>query len=112
MKIGILKSKVEKLLVESMSNDTFKNEIQTFKKLVLEDKNIAKAFYIYDVLDKKTEIQKTKQRGLMEKDMIQWFTMNELLKLKKRFTLPVRTYETMEVDQRYLICISAGVVGF
>jgi len=54
------------------------------------DKKIEKIFssttkLIKHVLDKKTEIQKTKQRGLMEKDMIQWFSMNELLKLKKRF---------------------------
>ena len=58
MKIGILKSKVEKFLVESMSNNTFKSEIKTFKSLVLEDKDIAKAFYIYDVLDRKRGMSK------------------------------------------------------
>lgn len=53
MKIGLIKSKVEKILVESMSDNTFKDKIKTFKSLVLEDKNIAKAFYLYDIIDRK-----------------------------------------------------------
>ena len=53
MKIGLIKSKVEKILVESMSDNTFKDKIKTFKSLVLEDKNIAKAFYLYDIMDRK-----------------------------------------------------------
>jgi len=53
MKIGLLKSKIEKILVESMSDNTFKENIKVFKNLVLEDKNVAKAFYLYDILDRK-----------------------------------------------------------
>jgi hypothetical protein len=87
MKIGILKSKVEKLLVESMSNNTFKNEIQTFKKLVLEDKNIAKAFYIYDVLDKKTGMSKEDANGLIDECIRQFERLslneNKMSKLNK-----------------------------
>ena len=47
---GLLKSKIEKVLLESYSNDTFKKELKTFKKLVIENKNISKLFYLYDEL--------------------------------------------------------------
>ncbi len=50
IKFGILKSKVENVLLESYKNDTFKTEIQNFKKLVLENKNINKIFFLYDDL--------------------------------------------------------------
>ena len=44
MKIGILKSKVEKLLTESYGKNTFKDEIKNFKTYVLENKDISKLF--------------------------------------------------------------------
>ena len=50
IKFGILKSKVENVLLESYKNDTFKTEIQNFKKLVLENNNINKIFFLYDDL--------------------------------------------------------------
>ena len=53
IKFGILKSKIEKVLLESYSNDTFKDELKNFKKLVLENKNISKIFYLYDELSSK-----------------------------------------------------------
>ena len=53
IKFGILKSKIEKVLLESNSNDTFKDELKNFKKLVLENKNISKIFYLYDELSSK-----------------------------------------------------------
>ena len=58
MKIGILKSKVEKLLTESYGKNTFKDEIKNFKMYVLENKNISKLFYLYDEL--------TSNKGLNE----------------------------------------------
>ena len=58
MNFGILKSKIENVLLESYSNDTFKQELKTFKKLVLENKNISKLFYLYDEL--------TSPKGLSE----------------------------------------------
>jgi succinate dehydrogenase flavin-adding protein (antitoxin of CptAB toxin-antitoxin module) len=48
---GLLKSKIENVLLESYSNNTFKNEITTFKKLVLENKNISNLYYLYDELN-------------------------------------------------------------
>lgn len=51
VKFGIIKSKIDKILLESYTNKTFKNEIQTFKSLVLNNKNISKLFYLYDDLN-------------------------------------------------------------
>ena len=52
-KFGILKSKIENVLIESYKNDTFKDKLKTFKKLVLENKNVSKIFYMYDELNSK-----------------------------------------------------------
>jgi len=37
------------------------------------------------LLDTKKEIQKARKRGLLEKDMIQWHTLAEISKTKKKF---------------------------
>lgn len=50
MRFGIIKSKIEKVLLESYSKNTFKEEIKKFNSLVLENKNISKIFYLYDEL--------------------------------------------------------------
>lgn len=50
MNFGILKSKIENTLLESYKKGTFKDEMKNFKKLVLENKNISKLFYLYDDL--------------------------------------------------------------
>jgi len=50
MKFGTLKSKIEKSLLESYSNDLFKEEFKIFKTLVLENKKVNKLFFIYDEL--------------------------------------------------------------
>lgn len=51
MKFGILKSKIEKMLLESYKTNTFKNEIKNFNELVLKNKNMSKLFYLYDELN-------------------------------------------------------------
>lgn len=53
VKFGILKSNIEKVLVESYTNNTFKEELKRFKTYVLENKNISKLFYLYDELNSK-----------------------------------------------------------
>ena len=50
MKIGVLKSRVEKLLSESYGKGTFKEEIKNFNRNVLSNKNIYKLFFLYDEL--------------------------------------------------------------
>jgi hypothetical protein len=51
IKIGLLKSKIEKLMLESYSKNSFKEEMKNFKKLVIENKNVSKLFYLYDELN-------------------------------------------------------------
>jgi len=50
MKIGVIKSKVEKILSESYNKGTFKEEIKNFNKNILSNKNISKLFFLYDEL--------------------------------------------------------------
>ncbi len=59
MKFGILKSKIETLLSESYAKNTFKAEIEFFKKYVLENKNISKMYYLYDDLNSNKGLDKT-----------------------------------------------------
>lgn len=53
MKFGILKSKIEKCLIESYNNNTFKDNIFIFNELVKKNKNISKIYYLYDELSSK-----------------------------------------------------------
>jgi hypothetical protein len=50
MKFGILKSKIEKTLVESYKKNSFKNDMFVFEELILKNKNISKLFYLYNEL--------------------------------------------------------------
>ena len=71
MKFGILKSKIENVLLESYKNGTFKEELKTFDKLVLKNKSISKLFYLYDDL--------TSSKGLNESIVDEY--INESTKL-------------------------------
>ena len=53
MKFGELKSKIENRLTKSYGKDTMKKELQTLKKVVLENKNISTLYYLYDELGSK-----------------------------------------------------------
>jgi hypothetical protein len=50
MKFGLLKSKIEKCLVESYANNTLKIDLFVFDQLVVKNKNINKLYYLYDEL--------------------------------------------------------------
>jgi len=50
MNFGIIKSRIEHTLLESYRKGTFKEDMKNFKKLVLENKNISKLYYLYDDL--------------------------------------------------------------
>jgi hypothetical protein len=50
MEFGLLKSKIESKLIESYNNKNFDSELKTFKKLVLENTETKKLYYLYDVL--------------------------------------------------------------
>lgn len=53
MKFGLLKSKIEKCLVESYTNNTIKRDLFVFDQLVAKNKNINKLYYLYDELSTK-----------------------------------------------------------
>jgi hypothetical protein len=71
MKFGILKSKIENVLVESYKNGTFKEELKNFDKFVLKNKNVSKLFYLYDDL--------SSNKGLNESIVDEY--INESIKL-------------------------------
>jgi hypothetical protein len=50
MNFGIIKTRIEHTLLESYKKGTFKEEMKNFKKLVLENKNVSKLYYLYDDL--------------------------------------------------------------
>lgn len=55
---GQLKSSVETLLTESFIKKSLNKELKNFKKLVLENKNITKLFFLYDELNSKKGLKK------------------------------------------------------
>lgn len=50
MKFGLLKSKIEKCLLESYTNDTLKRDLFVFNELIVKNKNLNKLYYLYDEL--------------------------------------------------------------
>ena len=53
VKFGVIKSKIEKILVESYTDKTFKYELKNFKNNVLNNKNISQIYYLYDEIKSK-----------------------------------------------------------
>lgn len=89
MKFGILKSKIENVLLESYKNNTFKNELKTFKKLVIENKNVAKIFYLYDEL--------SSPKGLNESYVNEF--INESVKLYEKSISKITKTELKELNE-------------
>lgn len=58
MEFGVLKSKIEKKLTESYSNNNFNKAIKTFKDVVLNDPNISRAYHIYNEISKSKGFEK------------------------------------------------------
>jgi len=59
MEFGLLKSKIESKLIESYNNKNFDSELKTFKKLVLENTETKKLYYLYDVLSSNKGFQES-----------------------------------------------------
>ena len=89
MKFGILKSKIENVLLESYKKNTFKDELKTFKKLVIENKNVAKIFYLYDEL--------SSPKGLNESYVNEF--INESVKLYEKSISKITKSELKEVNE-------------
>jgi hypothetical protein len=57
MKFGIIKSKIDKILLESFSNkEEFKKQMKNFQEYILENKSLTKLFWIYDELKTKRNV--------------------------------------------------------
>ena len=89
MKFGILKSKIENVLLESYKKNTFKDELKTFKKLVIENKNVAKIFYLYDEL--------SSPKGLNESYVNEF--INESVKLYEKSISKITKSELKELNE-------------
>jgi len=89
MKFGVLKSKIENVLLESYKKNTFKDELKTFKKLVIENKNVAKIFYLYDEL--------SSPKGLNESYVNEF--INESVKLYEKSISKITKSELKELNE-------------
>lgn len=77
MKFGEILSKIENKLVGSYVNETFKKEMNNFKKYVLENKEVSSVYHIYNQLN-------TKQ-GL-DKDVAELFVNESVRQIEKTLT--------------------------
>jgi len=81
MKIGLIKSKVEKCLTESYGRDTFKPNMFIFKELVLENKNLIKLFFLYDELSSKKSLNESTGTELINESITLYEnTVNKITK--------------------------------
>jgi len=83
-KFGILKSKIDKILLESYSNkEVFKNNMKTFNKLVLENKGLSKLYWLYDELKTKKGIEKSIVADYINESIIQFNLISNQISSKK-----------------------------
>ena len=70
MKFGLIKSKIEKLLEESYTKNSFKDALFVFKELVLENKNISKLYYLYNELSKNKALNESTASELLNQSVV------------------------------------------
>ena len=75
MKFGILKTKIEDLLIESYKNDTLKRDMFVFDELILKNKNLSKLYYLYEELSTNKGLSKELANELIN----QYITLYENL---------------------------------
>lgn len=81
MKIGLLKSKVEKYLTESFKKETLKENMFVFNELILKNKNLSKLFFLYDSLSQNKNLSESAANDLInESILIYENTINKLTK--------------------------------
>jgi hypothetical protein len=92
MKFGIIKSKIEKLFVESYSNNKFKDQLFVFEELILKNKNLKKIYYLYDELSQNKGLDKSLAENYINESVViyentinnvtkeNWLELNEWLK--------------------------------
>lgn len=70
MKFGLIKSKIEKLLEESYTKNSFKDTLFVFKELVLENKNINKLYYLYNELSNNKALNESTASELLNQSIV------------------------------------------
>ena len=83
MKFGLLKSKIENVLIESYKKNTFKEEMKVFKKLVIENKNISKLFFLYDQLNSPKGLEDSVASEFMLESIIRYENLINKIEPKK-----------------------------
>jgi len=66
MEFGLIKSKIEKKLINAYVNNKFSKEIMNFNRFVLENKKICNLYYIYDELSKKKGLTESVAREYID----------------------------------------------
>lgn len=94
MKFGMLKSKIEKKLLESYNTDAFKSEMTNFKKLVLSNKEASKMFNYYNELSSNKGLNESDSKEFIDEilNMIKSVNVNESsIKEIKKWVLSVKS---------------------
>jgi hypothetical protein len=100
MKFGLLKSKIEKCLIESYKKDSFKKNMFIFKELVLENKNIGKLFYLYNELSTNKELSETVANEFINESLIIY--ENTMSNIKKTDLSEIEMWvEHVESENKY-----------
>ncbi len=75
---GLLKTKIEELLINSYNTNAFKTELKKFKRNVLENKDVAQLYHIYDSLSSAQGLTKEESELFLKEsiDMIRSLIKN------------------------------------
>jgi|688.fasta_scaffold36926_7 hypothetical protein len=70
MKFGLIKSKIERCLIESYKKDSFKTNMFVFNELVLENKNLSKLYFLYDELSTNKGLNESLANELINQSVV------------------------------------------
>jgi hypothetical protein len=83
-KFGILKSKIDRILLESYKNkESFKNNLKIFNSLILENKELAKMYWLYDELKTKKGLDISIVNDYLNETILQFHNINKKINQKK-----------------------------
>lgn len=100
MKFGLLKTKIEHILNESYTQDSFKNEIKKFNQYVLGDRNIAKLFYLYDELSSNKGLNESVANEFIHESIT--FYENTVNKIQEKDLAPIKKWvNNVNVENSY-----------
>ena len=94
MKFGILKSKIDTVLVESYGKDSFKSNMSKFKQTILSNNKLKKLFYLYDDL--------TTNKGLSESVAKEY--LQESVEFSKSIKLSKKDIQPLNVWLKNVVC--------